>query len=196
MIVPGDFSPGRWGWFTLVCYVPDPPRAQLDQLRRLIPGTPTSPLHITVLPPRPLLLPIEEAWRKVVSIVEGVRAFEIELADIEHFVETQFLYLAIADGSEVLHQLHAEMNGAELNHQELFEFRPHLTLGGPVAAAKVWELKQRLQAEWRAARLLSRSFRVEEFVCLWIPPGRHEHWQWDRFGSFTLRSPVPAANRT
>ena len=48
------------------------------------------------------------------------------------FPETNILYLAIAGGSEKLHELHDALNSGLLAHKESFDFLPHLTISGVV----------------------------------------------------------------
>ncbi|HEX4168291.1 MAG TPA: 2'-5' RNA ligase family protein [Bryobacteraceae bacterium] len=188
MIVPENFSPGHWGWFTLVCYVPDPPSSQLELLRQAIPGQPKPPLHITILPPRPLVLSIAEACDHVAPVVDGVLPFEVDLSDISHFFGTNFLYVDLGNGKELICDIHTQLNTGDLSHSELFEFRPHVTLGGPIPEAA--RLREKLQIEWIRAHC-TRRLHIEELVCLWLPPNRNEHWEWDRYRSYGLRHRPP-----
>ncbi len=190
MIDPDSFDyfdkrePSPLGWFALVCYVPDPQRSFLDSLRQSIPGKPLAPVHVTVLPPRPLRSPAEAACLHVGSIAREFSAFEAELSEVRHFSQTDFLYLDIAEGSSKLREVHRKLDAGPLEYPEAYDFRPHLTLGGPIPVDSLSAVQQRISAEWENSNC-PRRVLIEELVCLWMAPsagGKH----WERYGSFSL----------
>ena len=178
----------RWGWFALVCYISDPLKSAVDRLKRMIPSKDLPEAHITVLPPRPLAIPIEEACRLIRSVIDQFASFEAELSDVCRFAETDFLYLDIAEGKQRLCDIHAALNTFPLACQEVFEFRPHLTLGGPVPAPAIENIRQSVDETWKAMEV-RRSVPINEFVCLWLAP-EGQRLEWTRLRSFSLPEAV------
>lgn len=173
------------GFLALVSYIPDPLRSFLSGLRRNLPGTDNPEPHITVLPRRLLRLEnsrdpipaVESVSREARWIVSQFPAFEVELSAVRHFVGTNVLYLDVADGNDRLHELHDALNTGALAHPEEFEFRPHLTLSGPVSDENLRSAQERAEQAWAAASC-SRRFTVQEIVCLWLSSnGAQAEWR-------------------
>src|SRR5579884_2470094 len=98
------------------------------------------------------------------------------LSELRRFPETDFLYLDIDHGSTQIRELHARLSSGELKHPELFDFRPHLTLAGPIPRDRLAEVEYHAARQWREAKL-SRRVPVDELVCLWQAPGNgHRDW--------------------
>ena len=159
----------EWGSVALVSYIPDPLRSVLQKLRQALPGDHTPPPHITILPPRPLQLAVEDASKQAQNILNQVSAFEVELGTVRRFPETNFLYLAINAGDTSLRRLHDTLNAGVLHFGEEFEFRPHLTLGGPIPDEELDSVLRATKSAWRSAAC-SRRFTLDELVLLWIEP--------------------------
>jgi 2'-5' RNA ligase len=174
----------QWGSFALVSYIANPLGSSLQALRQLLPGEEKPQVHITVLPPRPLHLPLEEASAAAKQVLERFTRFEVELSSIQRFPDTSYLYLDIAAGSVRLHELHTALNHAELKHTERFAYRPHLTIGGPVSEENASEVIERAKTVWRASDC-SPLFVVDEIVCLWLRPGGGPS-EWNRSWSYWL----------
>jgi 2'-5' RNA ligase len=182
----GAFEPSACGWFALVCNIQEPQKQFLDSLRHSIPGRNMAPAHITILPPRPLRFPIDRACTLVADLAHRLPAFAAELSDVRCFSETDFIYLDIAEGSGILRDIHQNLNSGELNYNELYEFRPHLTLGGPVIQSSLQGERQRIEREWKSSEC-PRRILIEELVCLWMDP-ENACTEWTRYRSFFLRS--------
>lgn len=149
--------------FTLVSYTPEPLAHWLTQLRRLLSVTATSQPHITILPPRPLNMPVAVAKRKIRSLLAGWYKFDVELSDLRVFPSSSVLYLDVNDGSNSLRRLHSELNSGNFAHEEVFEFHPHVTLGGPVAPENLESVYRKAAEAWNSARCSAR-FTIEEVV--------------------------------
>jgi 2'-5' RNA ligase len=174
----------HWGHFALVSYVPDPLASFLYRLRGSLPGAGNPQAHITILPPRPLRLPVDTAAKQVRNTLRNFPAFAVQLTRVSRFVETNFLYLEIGEGSGTLHSMHNALNGGELAHEEPFDFRPHLTLGGPVPVERLEEAHGRAEDLWRRAGCSPR-FTLEEVVFLWLSPNSTQH-DWERLWTHRL----------
>ena len=136
-----------------------------------LPGSPNA--HLTLLPPRPLLVHIDEALDQARSILRGLSAFPVELSGICRFPETNVLYVEIGRGNEQVRRAHDALNVAKLAYQEEFEFIPHVTLTQPVSQDKVEPLQQRIRTHWSSLDG-ARSFVVDHAVFLWhSPEGRN-----------------------
>jgi 2'-5' RNA ligase len=172
------------GWFALVCYLDNSQQAIIDALRGSIPGRHLPPVHITILPPRPLPFEVNEACALVEQNVRGVPAFEAELSEVRCFPETDFLYVDIDVGSARLSELHDRLNVGALSHAETYDYRPHLTLGGPVPHEQLSEVQRNVARAWRESNC-PRRVRVHELVCLWLAPAAHVR-EWTRVHSCHL----------
>ncbi|HZS56388.1 MAG TPA: 2'-5' RNA ligase family protein [Bryobacteraceae bacterium] len=149
--------------FTLVTYTPEPLRRWLVDLRRLLPVEANSQPHITILPPRPLTMPVEEARQKLTSVLARWTAFEIELTGVEVFPGTNVLYLDVRAGSEFLSRLHAELNQGSFAYQEPFPFHPHVTVGGPVPKQDLAFISRKAGEAWKSS-LRNFRFKIQEIA--------------------------------
>jgi 2'-5' RNA ligase len=182
----GMSEASQQGQFALVSYIPEPLGSFLYELRRTLPGESNPRAHVTILPPRPLRVPVETASDQTLKVLAGFSAFEIELSTVQRFPQTNFLYLDIADGNELVHQLHDALNTDELAFEEEFEFRPHLTLGGPVPEPELEAFQGQAEVAWLATDH-SRRFVVDEIVFLWLNPA-NPRGGWHRLWSYNLRT--------
>jgi 2'-5' RNA ligase superfamily protein len=174
----------EWGFFALVSYIPDPLGSFLHQLREVMPCGAIPQPHITILPPRPLRLARNAASDLARNILTRFSAFTVELSKIRSFPETQVLYLDLAQGNELLHELHSVLNTGDLGHEERFEFRPHLTLTGAVPLSDLPSTKSKMEAAWHAVDC-SRHFLLDEIVFLWLSPNGSQG-EWARLWSHSL----------
>lgn len=172
------------GSLALVNYVRDPLGSFLHSLRQLLPGEENPQAHITILPPRPLVLPVESASLEARQVLDGFPRFEVELSSVCLFPHTNYLYLDITDGNRTLHEMHDALNAGGLHHVERFEYRPHLTLGGPVSEAALATVQSEAERAWRASGCSPR-LTIDEIVCLWLPPGGASS-DWQRLWSHWL----------
>ena len=183
----------NWGSFALVSYIPDPLGSFLHELRRSLPGEHNPQPHITILPPRPLKLPVDAASQKAQNMLLRFAAFEVELSSVRSFPETNVLYLDIAKGNRVLHDLHGTLNADVLEHKEKFEFRPHLTLGGPVESAHLPWVRRQAEAAWYSSNH-PRRFTLDEVMFLWLSPDSRQ-CEWRGVSSHRLRVRDSASRR-
>lgn len=176
--------PHQWGSFALVSYIPDPLGSLLHGLRQSLPGEDNPQPHITILPPRPLQLPVEAASQMALKILLTFPAFEVELSNVRSFPDTNVLYLDVGRGSSSLYRLHAALNSGELHHLEEFDFRPHITLAGPVARADLKAVRQQAEKAWHSADP-PNGFLLDQVSFLWLKPDSAQG-EWMRFWSHRL----------
>jgi 2'-5' RNA ligase len=170
--------------FTLVTYTPPPLRNWVARLRRQLQVEANSQPHITILPPRPLLMPVEKARQKITSILDGWQSFEIELSDVRVFPETNVLYLEVTEGSGTLRRLHAELGVGDFAHEEPFEFHPHVTIGGPVPQEHLATLVHIAADSWKHARCPCR-FAIDEVAFVTLSANRQRD-DWCRLWAHNL----------
>jgi 2'-5' RNA ligase len=175
-----------WGSFALVSYVPDPLGSSLDGLRQSFPGSDPAHSHITILPPRPLHLPVERASEQATSILRKFQAFEVELEAVSTFPHTNVVYLDLSEGNRLVRELHQALNTGNLADNEQFEFHPHLTLGGPIAEAAVRLAEAEAKQAWNLLNLPKR-FLLDQIVALWTPPDAGPSGVWTRLWTYSLR---------
>ncbi len=170
----------RWGFFALVSYVPDPLGAHLDSMTQALPSDTFRQAHITILPPRPLRIPVETASDYTRKILDRFKAFEVELSAVRRFPVTGTLYLDLSEGNEMIHRVHDALNTADLAFEEEFEFHPHLTLAASVPGGSIDLMQARAEQLWLEIEP-KRRFTVNEIVGLWAEPGAgllHWHRLW------------------
>lgn len=193
MILNGMSEESRWGQFALVSYIPEPLGSFIYTLRGALPGDGNPQAHVTILPPRPLLVPVDSASEQALKVLSNFPAFEIELSTVQRFPETNFLYLDVAYGNSLVHDLHAALNTGDLACAEEFEFRPHLTLGGPIPETDLKAREDQAQIAWLGTGH-SRRFTLDEVVFLWLNPANLQG-DWHRLWSYNLRTKSTAMTK-
>jgi 2'-5' RNA ligase len=162
------------GIFALVSYIPDPLGSFLTELQQSLAGDPTPQPHITILPPRPLMLSLEDASLEVKRKLEGFTRFEVELGKVSLFPETNILYLEVTKGSGALQELHNVLNSGLLHHDERFEYSPHVTISGPLE--DVASGRKQAQAACSSSEMRFR-FTVSDVVFLWQQDRNEKKWE-------------------
>lgn len=176
----------HWGSFALVSYVPDPLGSFLHGLRQKLSRDVTPEAHITILPPRPLKIPVENATIAVKKTLDAFAPFDIELEGVRRFDGTNSLYLDLGEGNALVYELHDALNTGALEHVEEFEFRPHLTLSHPKDENE-WVTAQSLAENIWSSANCCRRFRLDEVVFLWLSP-ESAQGEWRRLWAHPLNS--------
>lgn len=118
----------RTNEYALVTYVPGPLGAFLDRLRKELVSTCVARSHVTVLPPRPLVIDADAAKRELEHELIESQPFSIEIADIQCFERTKVIYLSVGEGRQELTDLHNHLNHNGLWYKEQYDYHPHITL--------------------------------------------------------------------
>src|SRR3569833_101147 len=106
--------------FALVSYIPGRLAAFLDDLRaELKPGCMLR-AHVTVLPPRPLQLDVDESIHALAVESRDCRPFHVELGDIAIFDKSIVVYLSLSRGVHELHALHENLISGQLEYDGPF----------------------------------------------------------------------------
>ena len=75
--------------FSLVAYLPEPLAEFIDRLRRdMQPGC-TARGHVTLLPPRPIDYPLEQACSEIEAVIRNEPSFDVELGNVSSISRVQ-----------------------------------------------------------------------------------------------------------
>ena len=135
--------------YALVAYLGDPVAQFVDQVRRVF--TPDCPhrAHITILPPRPLAVNLEEALAHCRHVLARLEPFEVQLGEVELFAGSQVIKLSVISGEVSLRTLHDALNTGPLDHVEEYAYVPHITLGQDLPPERVAEYLETARERWR-----------------------------------------------
>lgn len=151
----------RVNQYALVSYIEEPLGSFLDRLRLRLAPECRPHAHVTILPPRPLCGPEEQAESVIRDISAEFQSFEVKLGNVELFEATEVIYIEVDCGARELRQMHQKLNTGATQFDEPFDFHPHITLAQKLPHERVAEaLKQarELWSEWKG----KVNFPVEE----------------------------------
>jgi 2'-5' RNA ligase len=147
--------------FALVSYIPGRLAAFLDRLRfELKPGC-TLRAHVTILPPRPFDLNIDDSVRQIAQEVHDNPPFTVELGDVAVFEKSNVIHLGLSRGVRELHALHENLNCGQLEYDGPFPYHPHITLAQDLTPEQAVAAAAIARERW-AAYDGPRGFCVEE----------------------------------
>lgn len=147
--------------FALVSYIPGRLAAFLDRLRyELKPGC-VLRSHVTILPPRPIDLNIDESIRQIKAEGEDISPFTVSLGSVETFPKSNVVYLNIRKGVHELHALHENLNSGQLEYDGPFPYHPHITLAQDLTREEAESLAKIARERW-ASYDGPREFSVDE----------------------------------
>lgn len=171
--------------FALVSYLPEPLAGFLDRLRSDLVRECHAKAHVTVLPPRPILGPVEEAWQQFKVGLQDFQPFRVELGEIEIFPVTQVIYLSIKQGYGELERMHYALNSGHLRFEEPFHYHPHITVAHEIEPDSVAAAAETAARRWREFPH-GRSFTVDQLTFV---QNTLEN-RWTDLSGFTLSSHV------
>jgi 2'-5' RNA ligase len=146
--------------FALVCYIPGRLAKFLDGLRaELKPGCALRS-HVTVLPPRPIHLNVEEGVRRIAAESQDATPFTVELGSVAIFEASHVVYLTLRRGERELRALHRNLNCGQLEYHPLFPYHPHITLAQDLTREQAEALADVARERWTGYEG-PRQFSVE-----------------------------------
>lgn len=176
--------------FSVVAYVESPIAEFVDRLRRdLTPGCPHH-AHVTILPPRPLSIEVDEAVERGRQILTSFDPFEIRLKTVDRFESTQVIKLSIESGLSELRTLHDILNTGPFEHREEYEYVPHITLCQDSPCDKQDELMEEARRRWSEFSPVP-PMRVETLTLV----QQAEDGTWKDLAELPLGNPVPVRVR-
>jgi 2'-5' RNA ligase len=114
--------------YALVTYLPEELGAFLDQVRKELVPACQARSHLSILPPRSLAVPAEQAEMQVQLLSRHVQPFVVRVGAVEVFPITGVIYLELEAGKEAVETLHASLNLGAFSFPEPYPFHPHITL--------------------------------------------------------------------
>jgi 2'-5' RNA ligase len=157
------FLSDRINSFSLVSYIPGPLGEFITDLRQELVSGCVARSHVTVLPPRPIEVPIEEAEDALRRRVELYPAFEVEILDIGLFTATNVVIAEIGVGRNELIEMHAALNSGPLAFDEPYDYHPHITLAQNFPPELLAAVYATAKERWDSFPL-RRSFLVDSLI--------------------------------
>ena len=171
--------------YSLVAYLPDPLASFVDALRRDIQPGSTARGHVTLLPPRPIFAPIEQAYVEIATVLDEEHCFDVVLGQVCVFPASGVVHLSVGQGSATLIRLHRALNRGACEHLETFYYHPHVTAAQGLDRALVPSATETAVARWQAYEG-PRRFAVERITLVQNTVGN----EWVNLREFELRTPV------
>jgi 2'-5' RNA ligase len=175
--------------FAVVAYVNDPIARFVNSLRReLTPGC-CHRAHVTVLPPRPLAIPTEEAIEGARRILDKFEPFRLTVGDVTAFESTHVVKLSVQSGLNELHTLHDILNTGSLEREEEYRYIPHITLSHDVTDEDC--VKHLAIARERWAEFSPRTVWIDNLTFV----QQNSAGEWIDLAELTLGRPDPVPVR-
>ena len=151
--------------YAVVVYLPGKLRDFVDQLRRRFdPSLAAWRSHVTILPPRPLLLPLESPLQTIRKRCAQTKPFDAAIRGASTFWPVSgVVYLSLSPGEDRLVQFHDELNRNGLAHREVFCYVPHVTIAQDLDEAGTRSVLAEVTREWSRYEA-EKSFRVETLL--------------------------------
>jgi 2'-5' RNA ligase len=135
-------------FFALVSYLPEVLSEFLSSLRHDLDPRFLGKPHLTILPPRPLKFPWDQAWAELRPAIAASPRVAVELGDVETFSKSQVVYLALRKGQAAVETLHKLLNTGCAECGESWPFHPHITLAHGSFGEKFAEAAVYAQRRW------------------------------------------------
>ena len=141
----------------------------VDKLRhRFDPRLASWLAHVSLLPPRTLEHPLDEAVELLQRKCALIEPFEISIGRVSTFWPTSgVVYLSIAQGHDRLTQLHDSLNCGPLASSEPHSYVPHITIAQDIDEQRLQRVLGDVDQEWsqyheRATFLIESFFLVQK----------------------------------
>lgn len=139
--------------YALVSYIPGRLGDFITQLRQDLVASCVARSHVSILPPRPLVVGADPD-----TVAEQIRAslvpfspFELDMPRIRVFDQTSVIFCEVETGRDELIELHDAMNTGGLAYDEPFEYHPHVTLAQGMDRDDLPEIYEMALRRWREA---------------------------------------------
>ena len=150
----------RINLFALVTYIPNPLGEFLDGLRKELVPSCSLRSHVSILPPRPLIHPEQEARDQIEKECRRTPRFRIEAGEIRVFPVTNVIYIEVATGQHELRQMHDSLSSEALEYKEPYFYHPHITIAQQLPDDLIGESNELAKRRWAEYRH-ERGFDVE-----------------------------------
>lgn len=123
--------------YAVVAYLRNEVGSWINAVRRTFAPDCPHLAHITVLPPRPLVLPASAAATELRTALDDIEPIEVGFGCVNKFETTQVVKLSIETGVERFLSLHDRLNGGALQFPDQYEYVPHVTISHELDAEQV-----------------------------------------------------------
>ena len=160
--------------YAVVAYVRSPVGIFVEELRRdLHPAHTHADAHLTILPPRPVVCPEEEALGLLTETCRTAFPFDVFLGDVETFIPvTPTVFLRVARGAYRMRELHDKLNIGGLEFKEPWPYMPHMTIAKMDTVEEVRKVVDVGRQRWRDYKG-PRSVRISSLT---LVKGTGERW--------------------
>lgn len=145
--------------YALVAYVKNEVGEFVERLRKeLHPELPHLAAHLTLLPPRCLRGPENDAFRALEHACKRFEPFEVSLGEVETFIPvTPTVFIRVAHAAYRMRELHDLLNIGGLATHEEWPYMPHLTIvkmGAEDQAQYAYRVARTRWAEFKGSRCI------------------------------------------
>ena len=159
--------------FALVSYLPNPLAAFLNDLRHELDPHCQAQAHVTILPPRPLACPADQAWNQLRERLQDFEPLQIELGDVQSFPESQVIYLSVKSGHAALEHMHSVLNVGLVAFDEPYTYHPHITLAQDLNPTEFSRIREWTAQRW-AQFAQARTFQMAGLTL--VQNSLENHW--------------------
>jgi 2'-5' RNA ligase len=138
--------------YAVVSYVRGELGDFIDELRaQLVPEQSHLHAHLTLLPPRPLLGPEEQATLTLARLCRQLQRVEVSFGKVRLFVPiTPTVYLSMEKGADAICAMHGKLNTAEFLCYEALPYIPHLTVAALSNDQQAQQAAEIVRSSWAA----------------------------------------------
>jgi 2'-5' RNA ligase len=161
--------------YAIVVYLHGPLACFVNTLRcTLDPQHFSKAPHVTVLPPRPLIISEGAALEEARCRLADWYPFEVETVGVDTFLpQNGVVHLQLGWGADPLRVLHDTLNQGHLRYGEPFPYVPHITIAQDLDEPRTQELLERVRQEFHRYDG-PRRFQVEN--CTFVRQSPAGHW--------------------
>jgi len=161
--------------YAIVVYLHGPLACFVNALRCTVdPQHSSKAPHVTVLPPRPLIISEEAAIEEARQRLADWYPFEVEMVGVNTFLPLNgVVYLELGWGADPLCVLHDTLNQGHLGYREPFPYVPHITMAQDLDEPCARELLDQVRQEFHRYDG-PRRFQVE--TCTFVRQSPEGHW--------------------
>jgi 2'-5' RNA ligase len=155
--------------YAVVSYVTGELGKFVDELRaQFAPAHAHLRAHLTLLPPRPLLGPVEQASHSLHEHCRQLKPLEVSFGNVRVFMPiSPTVYLSIEKGADDVRAMHDALNTREFLCYEALPYVPHLTVAAMQSDEEAERAASTVRRRWaqyrgaRSAKLTELTFAVD-----------------------------------
>lgn len=157
-------STDRINSFSLVSYLPGKLGDFVTGLRQELVSGCVAQSHVTILPPRPLLIDPQIAEERIQQRVAGFAPVVVGICELRVFEQSQVVFADLDVGRAELLEMHEALNRDEFAFNEAFPYHPHITLAQGIPPERLKEVFEIASRRWKESPASSFSVDTLTFV--------------------------------